>query len=200
MLNITANVSSGYILSSLPINGSNFTNGGNVTISSALNIVATSVQNVGWKTNWEGSLSCSISSQMIGMDTSTSMPTPLYGDPYILVSDSTVSSLLSSMESSKIRITGTMSYKSVTDYNTSSDTTQTYSTSFSQVLLNGTISGGGTIKLQGWGSRTGLYGTSEGILCSVVSSTSSGQDSFLGYYTNTKTPQSITITKIERYY
>lgn len=185
-------------LSYFLVNGENFTSGNSVTVTGNINVEVKSCE---WKNVWNGSVSSDISSAIIEMNTNSSgMPNPIYSDPCIPINDETITNLLLSTQSSKLRITGTMGYTVSTKFNSSSSTTsQTYSISFSEILLNGVITGGGSVQLLGYGSRVGLYETISGILCTISSTSTSGTDSFQGDYTAISTPKSVTITKIEKY-
>lgn len=55
MLKITASANSGYNLSTFTVNGSGFTSGNTITVTSAISVVTTAVASVSWKTVWTGS-------------------------------------------------------------------------------------------------------------------------------------------------
>lgn len=54
VIKITASASTGYTLSSLKVNGSNFTSGQQITVESNIAIVATSIKKESWNTVFEG--------------------------------------------------------------------------------------------------------------------------------------------------
>ena len=54
VLKITASASSGYKLSTFTVNGTSWTSGNTITVSSAINVVATAVASASWKTVWTG--------------------------------------------------------------------------------------------------------------------------------------------------
>lgn len=54
VLKITASASSGYKLSTFTVNGTSFTSGNTITVSSAINVVTTAEASATWKTVWTG--------------------------------------------------------------------------------------------------------------------------------------------------
>lgn len=54
VLTITASASSGYNLSTFTVNGSNFTSGNTITVTSAVSVVTTAISSASWHTVWTG--------------------------------------------------------------------------------------------------------------------------------------------------
>ena len=54
VLQITASANSGYNLSTFTVNGSSFTSGNTITVTSAISVVTTAIASTSWKTTWTG--------------------------------------------------------------------------------------------------------------------------------------------------
>lgn len=61
VLTITASVSSGYKFETFTVNGTSWTSGNTITVTSAISVVTTAVASASWKTVWTGSKSASFS-------------------------------------------------------------------------------------------------------------------------------------------
>lgn len=210
ILKITASANSGYNLSTFTVNGSNFTNGNTITIAGNVSIVTTAILNTSWKTVWSGNTTLTPVLTIKEWNVS-SFPTAIYHDnPILSTSNNEIQSHLSSSSSNNTRISGTATWS----YESSSYGSGTINTTFTNVLLNDTLScTGGPIdflnstayvKLNGFGSQvskelSGITTTYYGLLCTLTDGEAS--TSMMGSTITSKlTLHSINITKIERYY
>ena len=69
VLQISASASTNYKISTFTVNGSNFTSGNTITVSSAVTISVAAVEDVYWRTIWSGSLEVGWTSQPGNADT-----------------------------------------------------------------------------------------------------------------------------------